>query len=519
MNTQTTQETIKVFASHSERVTATGALIQLLIEVTGEGEPGSNESSRRLLQVLLATCDLPNESLLPWLDEPEITGEVRFRVRTDDLGKTKHLLDLIKSSEQFSLESIEWFYPDYLAKENLLRQARAEAQVNAQKVADAMVVRLLEQVRVSESITDEAGSSPGCRLMVARVELEYRTSKFSQARVDLKMLSRPANLPALFTKAVALKKFMLQYRANVPTGSQPAGLALPRRALVAGHFSIPGGGGTFGDIEAKDKVCEWLSQAGIEYDVAANPEDGVTGLALTGLDERAYGIFIFVCGPWYPHRKIFATLLKRFGHCLKIGINLTTFEPGNNGFDYLLARDQGQEQHTDLAFGRKVDYLPVVGVLLVGRQSAYGARQRHDYVARTIDEFLTTREVAPVFLDTNAAYNKAGIRNNGQFESIVRKLDAVLTNRLHGLVLGLKNAVPVIAIDAVAGGGKVSAQAAALGWPLLIPAEGLSVEQIRRGLRQCLDGTFGPELISVQKRASASLEQRRKQFLDILGKL
>jgi hypothetical protein len=518
MNTQTTQESIKVFASNSEQVTATGALITLLIEAAGGVEPEVIASSRRFVQVLLDACGLPNESLQPRSGGPETTGEGRFRVRTEDLEKTKQLLEMIESSEQFSLEGIEWSYPDYPAKENLLRLALAEAQVNAQKVADAMVVRLLEQLRVSESITEEAGSSPGCRLVVARVELEYRTSKFSQARVDLKMLSRPANLPALFTKAVALKKFMLQYRANVSRTSQPAGLTLPRRALVAGHFSIPGGGGTFGDIEAKDKVCEWLSQAGIEYDVAANPEDGVTGLALTGLDERAYGIFIFVCGPWYPHRKIFATLLNRFGHCLKIGINLTTFEPGSNGFDYLLARDQGQEQHTDLAFGRKVDYLPVVGVLLVGRQSVYGARQRHDYVGRIIDEFLTTREVAPVFLDTNAAYNKAGIRNNYQFESIVRKLDAVLTNRLHGLVLGLKNAVPVIAIDAVAGGGKVSAQASALGWPLLIPAEGLSVAQIRRGLRQCLDGTFGQELQGVQERASASLEHRRDQFMEILGK-
>jgi hypothetical protein len=45
-------------------------------------------------------------------------------------------------------------------------------------------------------------------------------------------------------------------------------------------------------------------------------------------------------------------------------------------------------------------------------------------------------------------------------------MDAVVTTRLHGLALGLKAGVPVLAVDPVAGGGKVTAQGAALGWPV-----------------------------------------------------
>lgn len=56
----------------------------------------------------------------------------------------------------------------------------------------------------------------------------------------------------------------------------------------------------------------------------------------------------------------------------------------------------------------------------------------------------------------------------GQLDSVLCRLDAVLTTRLHGLVLALRLGVPVLAVDPVNGGGKVGAQAAAWGWPALV---------------------------------------------------
>ena len=44
-------------------------------------------------------------------------------------------------------------------------------------------------------------------------------------------------------------------------------------------------------------------------------------------------------------------------------------------------------------------------------------------------------------------------------------MDVVLTNRLHGLVFALRAGEPALAIDPVAGGNKVMAQARVLGWP------------------------------------------------------
>src|SRR5688500_12603684 len=104
-------------------------------------------------------------------------------------------------------------------------------------------------------------------------------------------------------------------------------------------------------------VGEWLSQAGIEFDVASNNEDGIQGVNIEQVDERNYGIFIFVCGPWYPQQKIPSTLLAKFRHCVKIGVNLTIFEQGSAGFDYLLPRDSLDEMRADIAFARKMELL------------------------------------------------------------------------------------------------------------------------------------------------------------------
>lgn len=63
-----------------------------------------------------------------------------------------------------------------------------------------------------------------------------------------------------------------------------------------------------------------------------------------------------------------------------------------------------------------------------------------------------------------------------QFLALVSRFDVVVTTRLHGLVLALRTGTPVIAVDPVAGGAKVSAQARAVGWPALVDAAALGEE-------------------------------------------
>ena len=50
----------------------------------------------------------------------------------------------------------------------------------------------------------------------------------------------------------------------------------------------------------------------------------------------------------------------------------------------------------------------------------------------------------------------------------------VVTTRMHGLVLALKNGVPALAVDPIIGGAKVTAQAGAWTWPAVLAAGALT---------------------------------------------
>jgi hypothetical protein len=427
--------------------------------------------------------------------------------------KTKLETIRVIASQRVEAEA-SWLAPEQAANDQALDQAVRKADENARKTAQALGLRLLGVASLNKNILKDEGS----QMLEARVEAEYFVSGFHQSKLDLKLLATSGNLLHLLKKEFSTRWFQLQMQFRSSSPIAVAGKSSSRRALVAGHFSLPGGGGTFGDVEAQEMVCEWLSEAGIEYDLASNQEDGVRGPNLLDLNSAEYGIFIFVCGPWYPQKKIPSILLKRFAHCLKIGINLTTSEVGKAGFDYLLARDSLQENRADLAFAKKQAYLPVVGVLLVERQAAYGSRQRHLYVKKIFDEYLATGQVVPIWLDTVINHNHVGLKSGREFESLLRKVDVLITNRLHGLVLGLKNSIPVVAVDSIAGGGKVTAQAKALGWSVLIPVEELSVEKLSETVQICL-GDMSPELKKIHQQGRASIAKTRGELLQILESL
>jgi hypothetical protein len=389
-----------------------------------------------------------------------------------------------------------------------LEKATGRVEANAKKVADSLGLRLLELLSIEKNISQRES------VVEARVEASYRVSAFSQVRFDLRLLSR-SRLFEFLRKELFMRLFQFRYRQLL---SAPVSLPdrRPGRALVTGHFSVPGGGGTFGDIEAQEMACEWLAEAGIPFDVATNLEDGVEGVRLEDASPADYGIFIFVCGPWYPEKAIPSMLLRRYAHCLKIGINLTTSHADQAGFDVLLARDNPNEIRADIAFGKAVETVPVVGVLLVERQTAYGSRQRHLYVRQVFEDYLKTAHVVPVWLDTVIKNNKAGLHTGAEFESLLRKVDVLITNRLHGLVLGLKNSVPVVAVDSIAGGGKVTAQAKALGWPVLVPVEELDVEKLAETVQMCFEQGMKAGLEKSHQQGDDSIARTRAEFLEIL---
>lgn len=411
------------------------------------------------------------------------------------------------------------------SSQKLIEKAVQRNRESARKTARSLGVKILDE-NISTNIIElpiEQSEAVKEKSIEIQVKAEYHTTKFSEAKLDLKVIAlHSKSLFHLFRKEFSTRWY--QFRARIANKQQSKKRAVVtskkiKKALVVGHFSVPGGGGTFGDIESQELVCRWLSQANVEYDVASNLEDGVDGIRLTDVDDTKYSIFIFVCGPWYPYKKIPSLLLERFNHCIKIGINLTIFEEGNAGFDYLLSRDDLENNRVDIAFGCKVEPVPVVGIVLTYRQSAYGNKQRHLYARKIIDEFLEENNVLPVWLDTVVNHNEAGLRSSQEYESLIGKLDIIITNRLHGLVLSLKNSVPVVAIDAIAGGAKVTAQARAFGWPYLIPVEKLDAISLRECVQGCLSTDLSPEIASSQERARQSVQFTKDRFLEILNNI
>jgi hypothetical protein len=262
------------------------------------------------------------------------------------------------------------------------------------------------------------------------------------------------------------------------------------RALLVGWFSFVHGEATAGDVLGAEAVQEALAGAGIDSDVAWSPAMcPAGGVRLERVSPRRYTDLVFVCGP--AHGQPVRELHDRFAHCRRVAIGVSVLDPDDPavaGFDHVLARDApGARPLVDLAAGPRPGAVPVAGIVLTGGQREYGDRRRHERVTSDLTAWLLRTDCARLPLDTRMDPRDWRLcASPGQLESVMRRLDVVVTTRLHGLVLALKNGVPALAVDPVAGGGKVTAQAAAWRWPAVLPADGLDAGALDRQWAWCL---------------------------------
>ncbi|WP_320778328.1 polysaccharide pyruvyl transferase family protein [Streptomyces sp. CRN 30] len=259
---------------------------------------------------------------------------------------------------------------------------------------------------------------------------------------------------------------------------------------MTGWFSFRDGEATAGDVLALRRTEEVLGRAGLPYDVVWSAGFRPGHLHMEHVRPRAYSHLLFVCGPLHGER--IAELHWRFRHCVRIAVGVSVIDgrdPAVTGFHRVLARDTaGDPPVVDLAARAPARPLPpVVGVILTHGQGEYGALRRHEWVAEGVARWLGGRDCARVELETRLdAHDWRLPGTPEQLESVLARLDLVVTDRLHGLVLGLRAGVPVLAVDPVAGGAKVTAQARACGWPALVAAEELDAERLERWARWCL---------------------------------
>lgn len=254
------------------------------------------------------------------------------------------------------------------------------------------------------------------------------------------------------------------------------------RALVAGWFSFEYGHATAGDVMAADVLVNWLKEMDIQPDVAfVAPFAG--DVDWREVRPEDYELVVFVCGP-FEVKAYEAEFLHRFRRNRVIGINLSLNDAPQewNPFDRLLERDSPSGARPEMAFAGKAPKVPVVGVCLVEHYPEGHTNKAH----AQIRALLKRHDLAIVPIDTRLDKNQFGLRSKSEVESLLARMDAVVTTRLHGMVLSIKNGVPVVPIDPKWGGGKIVKQAQTIGWPVSFSVDKLDPDKLDGALNFCL---------------------------------
>lgn len=259
------------------------------------------------------------------------------------------------------------------------------------------------------------------------------------------------------------------------------------RILLTGWFSFLHGEATAGDVLSLEAVRAALGE--LPCDVAWSPVFRPGALTLGDARPESYSHVIFICGPL--HGPQLHDLHERYAACRRIAVGVSVIDsrdPAATGFDLVLPRDApGVPPRRDLAALAPAGSVPVAGVVLAPGQGEYGARRRHDEVHALLTSWLRGRDCARLPLDTRL--DRCDWRlfaTPDQLLSVVTRLDIVVTTRLHGLVTALRCGVPALAVDPVADGAKVSAQARAWGWPAVLTTAQLRESALDRWWDWCL---------------------------------
>jgi hypothetical protein len=83
-------------------------------------------------------------------------------------------------------------------------------------------------------------------------------------------------------------------------------------------------------------------------------------------------------------------------------------------------------------------------------------------------------------------------------------------------VLAIKNGVPVVAVDPVAGGAKIRRQAESIGWPVILDGETASDGALLAAYEYCLTGAAREQARHCGARARTALADVEEQFLNFM---
>jgi hypothetical protein len=265
-------------------------------------------------------------------------------------------------------------------------------------------------------------------------------------------------------------------------------------------------------VLARDLACQWIEEVPCDYDVALDaPFAG--GVNWRTVDPRRYSHVVFVCGP-FSNGPLERRFLARFWNSCLIGLNLSMQIPLDrwSPFDLLIERDSSAKVHPDMVLATRQKLVPVAGVCLVEDYPGAATGVAH----AAIQKLTAANRMATVAIDTRLDCNGAGFRTEAEVESVIARLDVMITTRLHGMVLALKNGVPAIAIDPEPQGAKIWRQARHLDWPVVLRIADLEPAALQQALEYCLTPEARARALACAEQGAATVHALGRSFVAAL---
>lgn len=294
---------------------------------------------------------------------------------------------------------------------------------------------------------------------------------------------------------------------------------MKKRAIICGYFSIEKEVNTVGDLMVLSTLTNWLKEINVEYDIISDfLGSEYTVIPLDKVIVDNYDVLIFVCGPIFDYPPLI-DFIQKFRSIKRIALNVSVIENSPiivSMFDTIIPRDSSISTNYDMALEYKINSsVPVIGLILVGPQHEY-LNQRHSKVEEIIGQVLNEINAAVIRIDTKVPYNEYELKNEQQIASTIAKMDMVITTRLHGSLLALKEHVPFIAIDPIPKSAKVSRQVNKIGWPYLINVDDLTSDKLIGLVNQALSVEAKKLTYDIEKRCMKQFGVSREQIISVI---
>jgi hypothetical protein len=297
---------------------------------------------------------------------------------------------------------------------------------------------------------------------------------------------------------------------------------------------------TAGDKLAVDAVVNALSTTITEIHVSSlTPYKHNKALTIPWQKTVAtdYALFVFVCGPLVFSSKSLCKMLRHYNSCKRVAIGVSIINVNDplltEYFDGIIPRDMSgphskYKETFDVALAA-LSPLPHVsqripqsdkikiGCVLRGNQSEYGERCWFQKAVELMHTLSTLPNVEIKQFDTvlipKLKYDTQRVLDN------FSNLDLVITTRMHGLLLSLSMGIPVIAMDQIEGGKKVTNISNKIEWDWCYSVKDINLSDITQCLSQVFEADTRSKVEKSRALAMSLSQDALKIFLDYVSKI